>query len=125
MEFTTPASYGDTVVTVGGIVNQSEIITASASCTATHLETATDSDNEWPEPTAVKYTWAGKTKDGQNVDAVLDIMAEVPGFIKSIIGSVAGTKPYVYQVSYSVISSGMIVIPFANSCLASILLRTS
>jgi hypothetical protein len=117
MEFTTPASYGDTVVTVGGIVKDSEIITASASCTATHLETTTDSDNDWPEPTAVKYTWAGKTKDGQDVDAVLegptgdrldrvDIMAEVPGFIKSIIGSVAGTKPYVYQVSSSVLSSG-------------------
>ncbi|PGH26989.1 survival factor 1 [Polytolypa hystricis UAMH7299] len=110
MEYTTPPSYGSTVVNVGGIVTDSEIIYAGSSNSATHLDSAQDSDNDWPEPTAVKFQWDGKTKDGKDVSAVLegalgqrldrvDVMAEVPGFIKSIAGSVAGTKPYIYQYS--------------------------
>lgn len=49
------------------------------------------------------------TKDGQAVEAVLetdfedrldriDVMAEVPGFVKQIVAGAAGTKPYIYQV---------------------------
>lgn len=110
MEFTTPESYGSTLVSVGGIVKDGEIIYAGPSNTATHLETAPDSENDWPEPKSVKYTWTGKTKDGKDVDALLegslgerlervDVMAEVPGIIKSLAGSIVGTKPYIYQVS--------------------------
>ncbi|EEP80393.1 survival factor 1 [Uncinocarpus reesii 1704] len=110
MEYTTPPSYGSTVVNVGGIVKDGEIIHAGTSNTASHVETTQDSDNEWPEPTVVKYTWSGQTKDGKEVNATLegslgqrldrvDVMAEVPAIIKSIVGSVAGTKPYIYQFS--------------------------
>lgn len=110
MEYTTPPSYGSTLVSVGCIAKDGEIVYAGPTNTATHLESAKDSDNDWPEPKSIKFTWSGKTKDGKEVDAALegslgdrlervDVMAEVPGFIKSIAGSIAGTKPYIYQVS--------------------------
>jgi len=110
MEYTTPPSYGSTVVSVGGIVTDEEIIVAGSSNSATHTEIKQDAENEWPEPTAIKFVWGGKTKDGQTVEAVLegpmderldkvDVMAEVPGFVKKIVAGAAGTKPYIYQFS--------------------------
>ncbi|OAA68373.1 survival factor 1 [Niveomyces insectorum RCEF 264] len=108
MQFTTPPSYGSTVVTVGGIARDGAIVAAGPDATATHLAAKEDSENDWPEPTQVRYTWAGTAADGSPVAAVLeggleerldriDVMAEVPGFVKKIAGSVAGTKPYIYQ----------------------------
>lgn len=110
MEFTTPPSYGSTVVNVGGIVTDGEIIIAGSSNSVTHTATKGDTQNDWPEPTAIKGVWNGKTKDGKTVEAVLegplderldkvDVMAEVPGFVKTIVASAVGTKPYIYQVS--------------------------
>jgi Svf1-like C-terminal lipocalin-like domain len=108
MEYTTPASYGSTVVNVGGLVRDGEIICAGSSNSAEHTETKADTVNDWPEPTAVKFNWSGKTKDGKEVTAELagplgdrldrvDIMAEVPGFVKNIVAAAVGTKPYIYQ----------------------------
>ncbi|EER25005.1 hypothetical protein CPC735_016040 [Coccidioides posadasii C735 delta SOWgp] len=110
MEYTTPPSYGSTVVNVGGIAKDGEIIYAGTSNTASHGEIVKDSENDWPEPKTIKFTWSGQNKDDKEVSAVLegplgqrldrvDVMAEVPGFIKSIVGSVAGTRPYIYQYS--------------------------
>ncbi|RYC61177.1 hypothetical protein CHU98_g5026 [Xylaria longipes] len=106
MEFTTPPSYGATVVAVGGIVKDGEIVTAGTTCHATHTKTKQDV-NGWPEPIEAKFTWSGVTKDGKAVEAVIegpterqdcvDVMAEVPGFVKTIVASAAGTKPYIYQ----------------------------
>jgi hypothetical protein len=109
MEFTTPPSYGSTTVNVGGIVKDGEIITAGCNNAATHTEVKGDPENDWPEPSHAKFTWSGKSKDGKLVEAVLegpledrldrvDIMAEVPGFVKKIVAGAAGTKPYIYQV---------------------------
>lgn len=111
MEFTTPASYASTVVNVGGIVTDSEIIYAGANNSAKHLESKHDAETSWPEPISVEYRWEGKTKDGQ-LSAVIkgplgkrtdrvDVLAHVPGIIKSLVGGVAGTRPYIYQVSKS------------------------
>ena len=98
MEFTTPPSYGSTVVNVGGIALDGEILMAGANHKYEHTETKDDPD--WPEPGAVKLLWQGKTKDGKPVQAELsgalkridklDVMAEVPGFIKTIVGGVVG-----------------------------------
>jgi hypothetical protein len=109
MEFTTPASYGTTTVAVGGIVTDTEIIYAGTDCTASHIEVKGDPEVNWPEPSAVSYSWKGKGKDGTEIEANLigplgvrrdriDIMAEVPKFVKSIVASAAGTRPYIYQV---------------------------
>lgn len=110
MEFTTPPSYGTTVVNVGGIVRDGEIITANCSNKASHTRCKKDDTSSWAEPEAVKFEWSGQTKDGKPVEALLetdleerldriDIMAEVPGFVKQIVAGAAGTKPYIYQVS--------------------------
>jgi Svf1-like C-terminal lipocalin-like domain/Svf1-like N-terminal lipocalin domain len=110
MEYTTPPSYGSTVVNVGGIAKDGELITAGSSNSATHTNAKQDTENDWPEPSEVKFTWSGKTKDGKSVEAVMegplderldrvDVMAEVPGFGKKIVAGAAGTKPYIYQVS--------------------------
>lgn len=109
MQFTTPASYGETVVNVGGIVKDGEIIIAGSPFTATHTKTKPDVDNDWQEPEEIKFEWNGKTKDGKTVSALvdgpleqridrIDIMEEVPGFVKNLVAAAAGTKPYIYQV---------------------------
>ena len=109
MEFTTPPAYGSTVVNVGGIARDGEIICAGSENSVQHTEIHDDPENEWPEPSAAKFSWAGKTKDGKLVKAEMqgklgtrldkvDVMAKVPGFIKAIVGGVVGTKPYIYQV---------------------------
>jgi len=108
MEFTTPPSYGDTVVRVGGIAKDGKIIAAGCIGACTHTEVKQDSENDWPEPIAVKYHWEGKTPEGQAFSADIegplgerldrvDVMAEVPGFVKNIVAAAAGTKPYIYQ----------------------------
>lgn len=110
MEFTTPPSYGSTVVNVGGLLKDGKIISAGASNAVTHTKVKSDADNDWPEPEEVKFEWEGTTKDGKKVSAVLegpldkridrvDVMAEVPGFVKTIVASAVGTKPYIYQYS--------------------------
>ena len=109
MQYTTPPSYGSTIVNVGGIVKDGEIVMANCNSVATHVEVKGDSENDWPEPSVIKYTWNGTTKDGKLVEAVIegpldqrldriDVMAEVPGFVKKIVGAAVGTKPYIYQV---------------------------
>ncbi|KAH6672715.1 survival factor 1 [Plectosphaerella plurivora] len=110
MQFTTPASYGTTTVSVGGIAKDGEIVTAGVNNSATHTKTKPDADNQWPEPEEIKFTWSGSTKDGKAVEAVIegplgqrldrvDVLAEVPGFVKQIVAGAAGTKPYIYQYS--------------------------
>lgn len=107
MEFTTPPSYGSTVVNVGGVVKGDKILYAGSTNTAEHVEAHTDSENDWPEPKVIKFAWDGKDKDlhaelegslGKRLDRI-DVMYELPGFVKSFVGSVAGTRPYIYQYS--------------------------
>ena len=137
MEFTTPPSYGSTLVGVGGVAKDGEIITAGAITTAEHTKSKQDSENDWPEPTDAKYTWVGATKDGKPVEAVIetpledkldriDVMAEVPGFVKKIVAGTVGTKPYIYQVSSLVgqastygPSNSFVHLPLQNKCICS------
>lgn len=109
MEFTTPPSYGSTVVNVGIVAKDGEIVAAGCSGKATHVTTITGEADEWPAPKTAKFEWVGKTKEGKEVSAIVegdlgertdcvDIMSEVPGFVKKIVGGVVGTKPYIYQV---------------------------
>jgi hypothetical protein len=109
MEYTTPPSYGSTIVNVGGIAKDGEIVAGGSSNSVVHSKIKEDPENDWPEPEAFKCDWSGKTKDGKTVTALLegpfderrdrvDVMAEVPGFVKNIVAAAAGTKPYIYQV---------------------------
>ncbi|OQD63919.1 hypothetical protein PENPOL_c008G00797 [Penicillium polonicum] len=110
MEYTTPPSYGSTTVNVGGIVKDGKVIYAGTTNKVTHTETGQDEGSDWPAPKSIKWEWSGKTTDDQELTAEvdgalgsrldrIDVMAEVPGFIKSIAGSVAGTRPYIFQYS--------------------------
>ena len=108
MEFTTPASYANTVVRVAGIATDGKLLMANTEGDVKHTETKQDAETGWPEPTSASYHWVGKTEDGKEVTADIagslgahidrvDVMAEVPGFVKAIVASAAGTKPYIYQ----------------------------
>ncbi|RPA74624.1 oxidative stress survival, Svf1-like protein [Ascobolus immersus RN42] len=107
MEFTTPPSYGDTVVNVACIVTDDKLIGGGTKSSAEHVESKLDPEPNWPQPTHLKYTWNLNGKDGKPVTASLeyqgerrervDIMGEIPAVVKKIIGGVAGTKPYIYQ----------------------------
>lgn len=108
MDFTTPASYGKTVVNVGGLATDGALVYAGVNNTAEHVESAEDPEARWPEPTATTYWWKGTSTDGKPLEVHLmgslgkrrdriDVMAEVPGFIKKIAESAAGTRPYIYQ----------------------------
>lgn len=106
MEFTTPPSYGKTVVNVGCIAKDGELIYAGCSNTVTHLAATVDPVSEWPEPKALLAKWVGN--DGKQVEAEMmgdldqrtdrvDVLAHVPGIIKNLIGGVVGTKPIIFQ----------------------------
>ncbi len=108
MEFTTPQSYGNTLVNVGGIATEGALLYAGTTNTAEHVEKTEDPEARWPEPTVTSYWWKGATADGKPVEVHLmgplgkrrdriDIMAEVPAFIKKIAETAAGTRPYIYQ----------------------------
>lgn len=109
MEFTTPPSYGSTNVNVGGILKDGEIVYAGVTNTVTHTVSEQDPESGWPEPISIKWQWTGKTADGKSFSAEVngplgkrldrvDVLGEVPNFIKTIAGSVAGTRPYIFQV---------------------------
>lgn len=108
MEFTTPPSYGRTVVSLGGIAKDGELIYAGPT-SAKHTKSDLDKQHHWPEPRAIELHWQGTGASGQPVDASLvgdlpqrtdcvDVLSHVPGIVKSIVGGVAGTRPYIYQV---------------------------
>lgn len=115
MEYITPPSYGSTVVNVGGLVSEDKLIYAGASNTAAHTEHKQDDDVNWPQPTAVTFKWnPGADPAHAELPAAIptrtdriDVMAEVPGFVKQIVGAAAGTRPYIYQVRHA--SSSMAV----------------
>lgn len=111
MDFVTPKSYGETTVAVGGIATEGGMLVGGASPAVQALHTVVkgDADNDWPEPGAACFSWSGKTPDGKDVTAKLegsilpridrvDVMGELPKFVKQIVAGAAGTKPYIYQV---------------------------
>ncbi|RDA86960.1 hypothetical protein CP532_6722 [Ophiocordyceps camponoti-leonardi (nom. inval.)] len=108
MEFTTPPSYGSTIVNVGGISKDGSLVSAGCANQALHTDIKSDPDNSWPEPSHVKYVWRGKDKNDRPVEGIIecalgerldrvDVMAEVPQFVKKLVAGTAGTKPYIYQ----------------------------
>lgn len=108
MEFTTPPSYGTSVVNVSGIAVDGKILFANANGTAVHSKIEKDEEVGWPAPAQIDFKWTGESADGKAISAELtdplgtridrvDVMAEVPKFVKQIVANAAGTKPYIYQ----------------------------
>lgn len=115
MEFTTPKSYANTKVTVGILTTESDILSVTIDNEVRHLDAAVDSVG-WNVPKAISIDYDGCHKDlpddavatGDRIRATaegpldnlverIDVMNEIPSFIKTIVSGVAGTKPYIYQ----------------------------
>lgn len=121
MEFITPKSYGNTKVSVGIVTSKDEILSVTIDNDYQHLDAEVD-EVGWDVPKNVKIVFNGVStkltdeqitdkdalKEADKVTAVLegpltnlveriDVMGEVPGFVKNIVSGVAGTKPFIYQ----------------------------
>lgn len=116
MEFTTPKSYASTKVSVGFVSNDDGIIASSINNDFNHLKQTQDEQNGWPKPNAIEINIHGikpdasdeQVKNGEGKLEVklhsdltlverVDVMSEIPMFVKNIVSGVAGTKPYIYQ----------------------------
>lgn len=109
MEFTTPKSYASTTVNVGLIASDSAILHASIDNTVEHQKSEVD-EVGWPVPKSIEFKYlTPDEKEPVTVATVkgpldvlverVDVMAEIPQFIKSIVTGVVGTKPFIYQYS--------------------------
>lgn len=99
---------------------------------AVHLKPVTDPDTGYKKPAEIVFRWAGpsiqETAQG-NIEAKLhvdlgdndnpkgliekvDVLAEIPYVVKMAVNYVAGTKPYIYQVSLRVLGNRMKLIWF-------------
>ncbi|THH01483.1 hypothetical protein EW026_g1253 [Hermanssonia centrifuga] len=84
---------------------------------AIHSKTEDDADTGYPAPTEFAFRWAapsllpdakgpidaavrvevGPPNDSKGLIEKIDILAEIPYVIKTMVNYVAGTKPYIYQ----------------------------
>ncbi|CCF58562.1 hypothetical protein KAFR_0E04110 [Kazachstania africana CBS 2517] len=119
MEYITPKSYANTKVSVGIITSDDDVLTLSTTNNYEHLNTEVD-EIGWNVPKDIKVSISGvssklsdeeiaeKGSEGEKVVAVIeaplknlvervDVMGELPGFVKNIVSGVAGTKPFIYQ----------------------------
>lgn len=105
MEFTTPRSYDTTKVNVAILTSADKIIATSVNNLVEHLNAEVD-EVGWPVPRAITFNFTSGTDDeavakvqGDLVQLVerVDVMAEIPQFVKNIVSGVAGAKPYIYQ----------------------------
>lgn len=120
MEFTTPKSYDTTKVSVAIVSTDDKIISCCIDNDIKQLDAKTD-EVGWPVPQKLECVMSGyecssdlaeklesspdsvsvvKTVVKGDLDHLserVDVMAEIPGFIKNIVSGVVGTKPYIYQ----------------------------
>ena len=88
---------------------------------ATHLGLIADEETGYDAPSEIVFKWAGPSlvADAQGAVAAtlhvdvgspaapkgliekVDVLAEIPYVVKTVVNYVAGTKPYIYQVRYS------------------------
>ncbi|SCW01231.1 LAFE_0D07998g1_1 [Lachancea fermentati] len=115
MQFTTPKSYANTEISVGIICKGDEIVAVTTDNVVEHLNPEIDSVG-WPIPKEIEIRFTGipadvKDEDVESAPTVtavvkgplkqlverVDVMSEIPNFVKNIVSGVAGTKPYIYQ----------------------------
>lgn len=117
MEFTTPRSYMNTKVSIGIICNSDEVLAVTTNNNVQHINSSIDSVG-WPVPSDISICFNGvrsnvSDEEVENADKFtalvtgtldnlverVDVMAEIPTFVKNIVSGVVGTKPYIYQYS--------------------------
>ena len=120
IEFITPKSYAHTKVSVGIVTDDKNILALTVDNDFKHVDSTVDSVG-WPVPKSFCCKFNGllstvsnekiqndETTDADKFTAVvetplnklierIDVMNEVPQFVKNIVSGVVGTKPYIYQ----------------------------
>ncbi|GME86575.1 unnamed protein product [Ambrosiozyma monospora] len=111
MEFTTPKAYNSTLVTVAITVDsKGEVVLGSIDNKTNFVETEHDDESGWDFPRKIQYIFKGQNSKKQpveieiggelkNLSEKVDVMFEIPQFVKNIVSGVAGTKPFIYQFS--------------------------
>lgn len=104
MEFTTPRSYANTKVNIGVVASNDKIILSTINNDVVHENPEVDAVG-WPVPKSITFNYDTPDKS-RHIDVKgelktlverVDVMAEIPQFVKNIVSGVAGTKPYIYQ----------------------------
>jgi hypothetical protein len=113
MEFTTPPSYGSQTVSIGAITKHDQLLATSVNVKVEHVESNVD-EVGWPAPTKIKFHVSGPKVKGSDKDELIranvegkldnlvdrvDVMSEIPQFVKRVVSGVSGAKPYIYQYS--------------------------
>lgn len=104
MEFTTPKSYANTKVNVAILTSNDKILVASINNSVVHKDSTVD-EVGWPVPKSIVFNYDGVNSNlkasvsGELNHLVerVDVMAEIPQFVKTIVSGVAGARPYIYQ----------------------------
>lgn len=115
MEFTTPPSYGSCTVSIGGVTNNNKLLFTSADVKVHQLEPEVDEEVGWPVPTKIEFDLSGPEISAEKSDELVcsaqltgetgklvqrvDVMAEIPNFVKKVVAGLAHAKPYIYQFS--------------------------
>ena len=96
---------------------------------ADHFDKSLDSFTGYNIPSKISFNWAGPSvvpgvrgslsadlsvqvgKPGGEIGLIekVDVMAEIPGFVKAVVTYVAGAKPYIYQVSFSTLPLSLVL----------------
>jgi len=94
---------------------------------AHHFDTAHDKDTSYDQPSRLRFEWSapslvagspgqisaeletnvGTPTQPEGLIEKVDVLAEIPAMVKSVISFVSGTKPYIYQVRglFSILTS--------------------
>lgn len=109
MEFVTPGSYGFGRSSVGGVVKDGKLISTAVGVDIEHQDKEEDSVG-WTYPKAISFSLSGPDPSGEgqvkttvsgkiNLVERLDVMAEIPAFVKRVASGLSGARPFIYQYS--------------------------
>lgn len=121
MEFTTTAQHNHRKVNVGSVVVNGELVAVTMGGSdvpegsgnkAEHQQLQLDQDTGYNTPRNLNFVWAGpaisdrsKTvkanvqfDTSKGLAEKVDVLAEIPYFIKKVVNVVSGAKPYIYEV---------------------------
>ena len=99
--------------------DEAQSATADIVSRAQHLRSVHDPDTGYLQPTELSFRWAapsilpdapgsiqgtltvdvGSLAEPKGLIEKVDVLAEIPTVVKAVVSYVAGTKPYIYQVS--------------------------
>lgn len=111
MEFTTPVSYGSCKVSIGAATLNDKLIFTSINSKTEHIDAVVD-EVGWPAPKKITFELSGPAPEATdnkptaiahlNADLShlierVDVMAEIPAFVKKVVTGVSGAKPFIYQ----------------------------